>query len=204
MLHVHCLDHESEKTERLMVDDTVVKTGDFDRFFSEVERQAYRMADYALGNPDDALEVLQDAMLRLVEKYADRPRGDWPPLFYTILQSRIRDRQRRLAVRRRYAGLLSWHRDSDAGTVDPFQQVPNWHETNPELELSGSNDALAIESAVKKLPYRQQQTFLLRTWQGMSVKQTARIMRCSEGSVKTHLSRANGALREMLAELRYD
>ena len=178
-------------------------TNRLDRFFADIEKRAYHMANYALGNPDDALDAVQEAMIGLVERYSNRPAEEWRPLFYTILHSRIRDRQRRSSVRKRFGGFLSLlNRDADQD-ADPFQEVQDHAAQDPEQSMSNEDTGAAIEQALKKLPWRQQQTFLLRIWEGCSVKQTAKVLGCSEGSVKTHLSRAMTTLREELGAFHY-
>lgn len=176
-------------------------------FLASVERRAYRMAEIATGNSDDALDIVQDTMLALVKNYSHKMPQDWEPLFYRILQSRIRDWYRRSTVRNR---LLDWlglanskadtrgHAESD--TYDPIQAAEDIQGKNPEQMASNSDAATALDIALKQLSLRQQQAFLLRNWQGMNVNQTAAAMACSPGSVKTHYSRAVHRLRELLEE----
>lgn len=172
-----------------------------DAFLAEVQFRALKIARIGTGGHDDAMDLVQDAMLRLARKYARRPADDWPALFYRILQNRIRDWQRRRAVRQRVAGWLPGMKFDDSGHApDPFQQAPDRHEPGPErrAEVDGAIDTL--ESAVGALPARQQQAFLLRALEGLDVRATAAAMGCSEGSVKTHYSRAVKQLRERLGE----
>lgn len=157
------------------------------------------MAVIATGNREDALDILQEAMVRLVQKYADRNPGEWPPLFQTILQSRIRDWYRRNAVRNRFRVWLGNH---DAGEPDPLLSVADENEPGPEKQVLGGQQMDRIEQALHSLPLRQQQAFLLRSWEGLDVRQTAKAMKCSEGSVKTHYSRAITALRNSLGEFK--
>ena len=164
-----------------------------EQFLAGAERRAYRMAYIATGNREDALDIVQDAMIKLVQKYADRNESDWGPLFYRITQSRIRDWYRRNRVRNGLRSLFRW---GDEG--DPLDNLPTAKEWGPErqLEADGAMDALDI--AIHKLPLRQQQAFLLRCWEGLDTAQTAETMGCSTGSVKTHYSRALAALRNSL------
>ncbi|MDA1301163.1 MAG: RNA polymerase sigma factor [Proteobacteria bacterium] len=164
-----------------------------DTFLSGVERAAFRMADIATRNPDDALDIVQDAMMKLVEKYADKPAEEWRPLFFSILQSRITDYHRRHSRTRR---IFSWF-----GKEEEDEPMPEVVEPVGPAELLAQR--LTLESLIEgldALPPRQQQVFLLRTWEGFSVAETAKIMKCGEGSVKTHLSRATAALKRAVLE----
>ncbi len=155
------------------------------------------MSEIATGNREDALDLVQDAMFKLVDKYSNRGPDDWGPLFYRILQSRIRDWHRRNAVRRRIMGFLQSGRDGDdpAATVERY---PDAEGRQPEMQTHTDQLMARLEPALHALPLRQQQVFLLRLWEGLDVKQTARAMGCSEGSVKTHYWRALRALRTRL------
>lgn len=170
------------------------------RFLAGIEGRAYRIAWFATGNRDDALELVQEAMMRLAHKYGGRDSGEWPALFHTILQSRIRDWYRRDKVRSRLRGWFGGADDED----DPLEAVPGDPAQQPERQLDGSRTLAAIEQAVRALPLRQQQAFLLRAWEGLDTAQTAAAMGISEGSVKTHYSRALQALREQLEEQRHE
>lgn len=154
------------------------------------------MARLATGNTDDALDIVQEAMLKLVQKYGARPEPEWGPLFHRILQSKINDWFRRAGIRARLRGWLG-----PANTaVDPVAELPDEIERDPEQQLQSHRRIDKLEEAVHGLPVRQQQAFLLRTLEGLDVRQTARAMACSEGSVKTHYSRAVHTLREKLGE----
>lgn len=154
------------------------------------------MARIATGNTDDALDIVQDAMFKLVEKYAGRPETEWGPLFHRILHSRIQDWHRRTSVRERFRSWLG-RADDDA---DPLQQVVDERDRNPEHLLQTQRGIAELEQVIHELPIRQQQAFLLRTLEGLDVSATARAMACSEGSVKTHYFRAVHALRDKLGE----
>jgi len=169
-----------------------------DRFLAEVERRAFRMAEIATGNREDAFDILQDAMCKLVEKYADRNAPEWGPLFQTILQSKIRDWYRRNTVRNRFRSWLSF--SDEQNNEDPIQTAVDERERTPEQHLQSSRRIDVLEQAIRELPLRQQQAFMLRIFEAFDVKQTAKIMQCSEGSVKTHYSRATHALREKLGD----
>ena len=172
-----------------------------DGFLAGIERRALRMAECALGNRDDALDVVQEAMIRLCRKYAQRNPDEWRPLFYRILQNGIRDHYRRSAVRNRFrTWLRPWTGQdaADAGPVDAMQTVADTVDSQPDT-LLGQQDALQrVESVLRQLPQRQQQAFMLRVWDGMDVAEAAIAMDCSQGSVKTHLSRALQRIRTQL------
>lgn len=163
-------------------------------FLTSIERRALRMAEFASGNLDDALELVQESMLGFVKSYADKPEAEWPPLFFRILDSRIQDHHRRQSVRGRWR--VFFRRDDDA--EDPMTAVSDTVTASPLDQLRGSEAAHAINGALQQLPDRQRQAFLLRIWEGFDVAATAAVMGCSEGSVKTHLFRAMEALRQRL------
>ena len=161
------------------------------------QARAFRIARFATRNNEDALDLVQDAMFKLVEKYSGRPETEWPPLFYRILHSRINDWHRRNSVRNRFRG---WLGSAEDETEDPLQTVPDPHGCSPEAESETSEGMTKLQEALAALPLRQQQAFLLRAWEGLDVKQTAIAMSCAEGSVKTHYSRAIHSLRAQLGE----
>jgi len=168
-----------------------------DRFLASVEKRAFRIAQIATSNSDEAFDIVQDAMFKLVEKYAGKPETDWPALFHRILQSRIRDWYRRNSVRNRFRSWLSSSLDDDE---DPMQTVADEAGKSPEEKLQLGQGMEALEKALHNLPLRQQQAFILRVWEGLDVRDTAKAMSCAEGSVKTHYSRAIHSLRETLGE----
>lgn len=169
-------------------------------FLASVERRAWRIAEIALRDPDEALDAVQDAMLRLVRHYSGKPAEEWAPLFYGILRRRITDLQRRRAVRNR---VLVW---TGHATTDDGEELPAWEAPDlgpdPARALASRQAFAAMSAAIRALPRRQQQAFMLRTLEGLDVADTAKAMGCSEGSVKTHLSRAMEALRGQLEEWR--
>ena len=172
-----------------------------DRFLAGVERRAFRIAQMALRDRDDALDVVQDAMLHLARSYGGRPSGEWRPLFYRILYNGIRDKQRRRSVRSRLFGLLPGSRaDEDGPREDPLERVADGA-PGPERQLMADQAMQRLEAAVAALPARQREAFALRCLEGMDVAETAIAMGCSEGSVKTHYFRALQALRGQLAEV---
>lgn len=168
-----------------------------DRFLAGVQKRAFRMAQLATRNREDAFDIVQDAMLKLVEKYADRAESELAPLFFCILQSRIQDWYRRSSVRNR---LRSWLGTGEEDEEDPFQQVADPASRSAEQLLITEDSITALNAALLQLPLRQQQVFLLRAWEGLDVRDTAAVMQCAEGSVKTHYSRALAALKGKLGE----
>ena len=167
-------------------------------FLKDVEMRAYRIALMGVRDRDEALDIVQDAMIRLVRRYAHRPSVEWPPLFYRILQNRIRDMQRRRTVRTRVLSFFGGTASEEE--FDPIVEAPAPHNENP-LEQAAADDAMrALERALGSLPTRQREAFTLRNFEGLDVAQTAVAMNCTEGSVKTHYSRAVHRLREVLAD----
>ncbi|NBR98218.1 MAG: sigma-70 family RNA polymerase sigma factor [Betaproteobacteria bacterium] len=155
----------------------------FDAFLASVERRAFLHARFALRNDQSALDVVQDAMMRLAERYADRPSDEWPMLFQRILQNAIRDQFRRQKVRDTWTALVS-------------NLMPRHVSEDEQLSRIGA--------AIDALPARQREAFLLRYWEGHDIVETAELMGCSEGSVKTHCSRASQALARALSDLAPD
>ena len=170
------------------------------QFLAGVELKAFKMAQAALRHEDDALDAVQDAMLQLVRAYADRPAEEWKPLFYRILENRIRDLQRRRTVRGRVIAWLPFRGDDDDDEPDPIAQAPS-PEPQPPRRLELDQAVAGLEKALGELPGRQRQAFLLRALEGLDVAETAAAMGCSQGSVKTHYFRALQALRAQLGEL---
>jgi RNA polymerase sigma-70 factor (ECF subfamily) len=170
------------------------------QFLAGVELKAFKIAQAALRHEDDALDAVQDAMLQLARAYSERPAEEWKPLFYRILENRIRDMQRRRTVRGRVISWLPFRgNEEDDDEQDPIAQAPSC-EPQPlrKLEIAETMDAL--EKAIEMLPRRQQQVFMLRTLEGLDVAETATAMGCSEGSVKTHYFRALQSLRAQLGD----
>lgn len=171
-----------------------------DGFLREVERRALRMAELSAGNREDALELVQDAMFAFVRNYAHKPAPEWTPLFYRVLDSRILDFHRRSQVRRRWRVWFGREDEGDEG-ADPLAQFADAHEPGPAQRVADGETRVALDGALRALPLRQRQAFLLRIWEGLDVADTATAMRVSDGSVKTHLSRALAALRARLGDL---
>ncbi len=170
-----------------------------DRFLSEVERRAFRIADIAVRNPDDALDIVQDTMLRFVRRYARRPESEWPPLFFRILRNRIIDHQRGQTVRKR---VFRWFARGEGREEpgDPGATAPDPATRSPEHQAGLDAAMETLERAVHELPERQREAFLLRALEGLDVAATAAAMGCSDGSVKQHYHRAVRSLRATLGE----
>ncbi len=177
------------------------QTRELDKFLAEIERRAFRMAQVALRDPDDAMDVVQDAMLKLARNYAARPSAEWRPLFYRILENGIRDLQRRRSVRKRFMTWLPGPKeDPDNEAQDPLDTVADAAPAVPE-QLMQDQAIAKLETSLRGLPARQREAFTLRNFEGLDVAETAAAMGCSEGSVKTHYSRAVHTLREQLGEV---
>jgi len=167
-----------------------------DAFLAEVGPRAFRFAEAGLRNRDDALDAVQDAMMKMLA-YRERPAGEWTPLFWSILRRRIIDLQRRSGFRLRWlrpAEELPVGEDSGIDWADPGAGPAQAHE---------QREAYAkLVQALRDLPARQREAFTLRVLEELDVATTARVMGCSEGSVKTHLSRARQALQSQLEDVR--
>ena len=170
---------------------------EMDAFLREVEARAYRITVASIRDADEALDIVQDAMISLVRKYSERPPEEWRPLFYRILKNRIRDWQRRGVVRGR---VMSFFGGQEGETYDPVAHAPGPSTSNPDETVARGEAMDALEEALAELPRRQREAFMLRNFEGLSVSETAMAMGCSEGSVKTHYSRAVHRLRELLGE----
>lgn len=170
-----------------------------DRFLAGVEKRAFRIARMAVRNDDDALDIVQEAMIRLARHYGQRPSEEWKPLFYRILNNAIRDFLRRQRVRRRVMAWWSGHGADGEAASDPVETAPDPAGGPGEL-LEGAEAMAALEDSLEALPPRQREAFVLRALEGLDVAATAVAMGCSEGSVKTHYFRAAHALKGRLGE----
>ena len=167
-----------------------------DSFLAAQQRRLFITARLATRNDDEALDLVQDAMLQLASNYMDKPAGEWPALIQRILQNKIKDWHRKQKVR----SILFWWQqqdlDEDVLQIDNQQaahNLPDHCQHNQQLQTH-------IRQALERLPMRQQQAFLLRAWHEHSTEDTAVIMGCSQGSVKTHYSRATKALANLLSD----
>ena len=178
---------------------TLQKERQLNQFLAEVERRALRIAEIGVRDRDEALDLVQDAMIKLARNYSARDSDEWTPLFYRILQNGVRDWHRRRAVKNR---VMVWFGKAqpDDNDYDPVASAPDPMGRTPDENLQNSEAMQDIELAVHELPARQREAFMLRTFEGMDVAGTAIAMGCSEGSVKTHYSRAIHTLRDRLGE----
>lgn len=173
-------------------------------FLENVERRAFKQAVYAVQKDEAALDIVQDAMIKLAEKYGDRPVAELAPLFQRILQNAIHDHFRREKVRNTWVSLFS-SLTGDKGDEEEFDLLENYAAEDGSQAVESGADKLEraqilsiIDSEVQKLPPRQRQAFLMRYWEDLDVAETAAAMGCTEGSVKTHCSRATHALAQAL------
>ncbi len=174
-------------------------------FLIEIERRAYKQALFAVHDEHAALDIIQDSMMKLTAKYAAKPVEELPLLYQRILQNTIRDYYRRQKVRSLWSTLFSAlipnDQDKNQEDFDILETLQIKQESNqPETQLEKAQLIDLIENAIKILPARQREAFILRYWEEMSVTETAEIMNCSEGSVKTHCSRATHTLASILRE----
>jgi RNA polymerase sigma-70 factor (ECF subfamily) len=172
-------------------------------FLKSVEKRAFKRTVYAVRDDDGALDIVQDAMIRLAEKYADRPAAELPLLFQRILSNATMDWFRRLKVRNAVMQNMSdFESDGDDGDFDLLETLETVEGSmgaeSAADSVSRGQILLAIEGEVAQLPGRQREAFLLRYWEELDVAETAAVMGCSEGSVKTHCSRAVHALAKAL------
>ncbi len=171
-------------------------------FLAGVERRAFKQTVYAVRDDDSALDIVQDAMIKLAEKYGDRPAAELPLLFQRILQNTTHDYFRRQKVRNTWVSLFSSLGNADDEDFDPLETIEveqgSAGAESSEQQLEREQVLNLIDEEVQKLPARQREAFLMRYWEDMDVAETAAAMGCSEGSVKTHCSRATHTLAQAL------
>jgi|GEM_PF-73112 RNA polymerase sigma-70 factor (ECF subfamily) len=177
---------------------TLQREARLNRFFADVEKRALQIAEISIRDRDEALDLVQDAMIKLARNYAGRPDAEWTPLFYRILQNRIRDWQRRQAVKNKV--MVFFGRGAEEEDYDPIAAAPDTAGRSPDQELQNEEAMEGLQGALAALSGRQREAFMLRMFEGLNVAGTAVAMGCSEGSVKTHYSRAVHSLRETLGE----
>jgi len=167
-------------------------------FLASVEKRAFKQSVFAVRNDEAALDIVQDAMLKLAEKYSAKPAGELPMLFHRILQNTIRDYFRRQKVRSTWTSLFSAFGSQDDDDSDLLETLATEDTSNipasPAAQFEQAQLLEIIQEAIEGLPTRQRQAFMLRYWEEYNVNETALAMGCSEGSVKTHCSRAVHAL----------
>lgn len=178
---------------------------EFSNFLVETERRAYKWALFAVRDEHLALDIVQDSMTKLVEKYAAKPVEELPLLFQRILQNTIRDFYRRQKTHSFYTSLFSSFistrqekENEDYDLLETLQLPGHSNFADPREQAEQSQLIALLEKAIADLPLRQREAFLLRYWEEMDVAETAEIMGCSQGSVKTHCSRATHALAKWL------
>ena len=172
-------------------------------FLKSVEKRAFKRAVYAVRDEDAALDIVQDAMIRVSEKYADRPPAELPLLFQRILSNAAMDWFRRQKVRnavvRNFSDFESAGGDGDFDILETLEALGGSMASESAADsVARAQILLAVEAEVAELPGRQREAFLLRYWEELDVAETAVAMGCSEGSVKTHCSRAVHALAKAL------
>ena len=182
---------------------TLASHQEISTFLEQVERRAFKQALFAVRDEHVAMDIVQDAMLKLTEKYARKPVEELPMLFQRILQNATRDYFRRQKVRSLWTTLFSSFTgkdgDEDYDFLENLEVANNRSVSDsPEEQLEQKQIVSAIEAAIENLPARQREAFLLRYWEELDVSETAAAMGCSEGSVKTHCSRAVHALAAAL------
>jgi RNA polymerase sigma-70 factor, ECF subfamily len=172
-----------------------------DAFLASQQARALRVAELATRSRDEALDIVQDAMLQLARAYGQRPSDEWGPLFHRIVENKITDWQRRQSVRSR---VFFWRREHPA---DDDEALPSAETLAADLSLPDAAERLMqqealdkLEHLIRALPARQRQAFVMRVWHGFSTEEAAVAMGCAKGSVKTHLARALKTLQEQLGD----
>ncbi len=183
-----------------------------EQFLQSVEKKAFNMAMMATHHQQDALDIVQNTMISLVKAYSDKTSEEWKPLFYRILQNEIKNWAKKQSLiskwffTKKFTGLDVYTNDSNIdNNIDNHSQNDNVDGNgfenvsrsthSPEQILENQQLSQQLLSVLSELPLKQQQCFLLRSWEGLSVKDTALAMKCSEGTVKTHMSRASAKLK---------
>jgi RNA polymerase sigma-70 factor (ECF subfamily) len=183
---------------------TLASRGELEAFLKSIERRAFKQAVFAVRDDEAALDIVQDAMLRLAEKYGHRPAAELPLLFHRIVQNAVRDWFRRQKVRSLWTTLLSSLSPGrgEEDDSDPLETLESADESKmpptPAALFEQAQVLEIIEQELARLPARQREAFIMRYWEELDVAETARVMGCSEGSVKTHCSRAAHTLAAAL------
>jgi len=172
-----------------------------DAFLADIEKRAYRTALFTTRNSADALDIVQDAMMQLVQNYRTRPSNEWILLFQRILQNRIMDWHRQQTTRRKWFWQSTRQTDEAEDDIDLLDSIVDSQEIDPAKLLERARDMDIVLASVEKLPLRQRQAFLLRAWEGLDVAETAGAMECSEGAVKSHYFRALQAIKQALGDM---
>ena len=195
-----------------MSDDRSRIRRELDAFLASVEQRAFKTAFYAVRDEDTALDIVQDSMMKLAQSYATSPSAEWPLLFQRVLQNTIRDFFRRNRVRNLWVSLVgnlrgpadaeAENEPNESDLLDAMAAGSGHFVESAEQTIDRQQTLKMLETALQQLPARQREAFLLRYWEGLDVQETAQVMGCSEGSVKTHCSRAVHSLSNMLQSLR--
>lgn len=168
-------------------------------FLKSVEKKAFRIIQIATADTDDALDILQESMMAFVRRYSTKDESEWRPLFYKVVQNKIRDWFRKEKIKRFLFFSTPLHRKEEPAIESaPIDTAPDLQNANPLTEAKTSQAMARLDIVLKQLPRREQQVFLLRAWEGLSTKETATAMKCTEGTVKTHYFRAISKLKEKL------
>ena len=174
----------------------LIKRDQLNEFFSNEEQKAFRVARFSTDNDDDALDIIQDAMLKFVSNYADKVQSNWKPLFYKIVYSKLTDYHRKKNFRSGIMRLFGTKPEEGYDEIDTIASP----DAVPDDMIHFDDSFERLQKALEVLPMRQQQTVLLRSWHGFDTQETADIMRLSTGSIKTHYSRGLAKLRELLGD----
>jgi len=172
-------------------------------FLKSVEKRAFKRSVYHVRNEESALDIVQDSMMKLAEHYGDKPAAELPMLFQRILSNCTLDWFRRQKTRNAlFSNLSDFESDAEDGEFDLLgtlnAQTDSEQAENPETSAQRAQTLHSIETEIQELPGRQREAFLMRYWEELDVAETAAAMGCSEGSVKTHCSRAVQALGKAL------
>jgi len=181
-----------------------LNTLNIDQFLAKVERRAFTMANMGVKQQEDALDIVQEAMMAFAMNYGDKPENEWKPLFYRVLNNKIMDFHRRQSVRNRWRLWLDWQSGEEKALPldDSHPAYADSNALDGEQYVASEQRIQQLTLGLEALAPRQRQAFLLRCWEGLSTREAATAMSCSEGSVKTHYSRALVALRQTLKEHR--
>lgn len=195
--------HALPITDSIEAESHTATASTIESFLAGIEQRAYRFALYELWDRDAALDAVQDSMWRLVERYATRPAGEWPALFFTILRNRTTDAKRWRVVQG-VRGLFGGGARHEIASEQALLAVPASPDETPEARQTATERRRALRRALAELPARQRQTFLLRECEGLTTAETARTLGCSEGTVKQHHFRALQTLRAKLSKVWYE
>ena len=181
---------------------TLASDKELSDFLKNVEKRAFKRTAFAVRDDDAALDIVQDAMIRLAQSYAEKPAAELPLLFQRILSNATMDWFRRLKVKNgvfaNFSDLAAQVADSGFDILETLETTQGLGTESSAETVSRAQILLSIETEVAQLPERQREAFLLRYWEELDVSETALAMGCSEGSVKTHCSRAVHALAKAL------